>query len=253
MSMSYPLKVMKGLMTQLFSEIRSSKVSEMIVEQVKALIKQGQLQPGQKLPPEREFIQQLGVGRSSLREAINVLEALGYVEARKHKGIYVNSVSEPILNDSLRQILDEDRSTLPQLYELRKDIELAASQKAAERRSSDDLKRLSKCLDRMARDKAESKLALQDDLQFHLAIAQATHNFLRLHVLKNIFELSNTYIDVVRVKIIAHGADIPQIYNQHEAIFKSIEAKRPNAARVEMEAHLTWVETRIGELFHRPS
>ncbi len=236
-------------MAQLFSEIRSSKVSEMIVEQVKTLIKQGQLQPGQKLPPEREFTQQLGVGRSSLREAINVLEALGFVEARKHKGIFVSSVSEPILNEPLRQILDEDRSTLPQLYELRKDIELAAAQKAAERRDTEDLKRLSKYLDRMARDKAESRLALQDDLEFHLTITQATHNFLRLHVLKNIFELSNTYIDVVRIKIIEHGADIPQIYHQHEAIFKAIEAKRPAAARQEMETHLTWVETRIGELF----
>lgn len=240
-------------MTQLFSEIRSSKVSEMIVEQVKTLIKDGQLQPGQKLPPEKEFTQQLGVGRSSLREAINVLEALGYVQARKHKGIYVSSVSEPILNDPLRQILDEDRSTLPQLYDLRKDIELAASQKAAERRNTDDLKRLASCLDRMARDKAESKLALQDDLEFHLAIAQATRNFLRLHVLKNIFELSNSYIDLVRVKVIEFKTDIPQIYRQHETIFKSIESKRPLAARDAMEAHLTWVETRIGELFFQPS
>ena len=240
-------------MTQLFSEIRSSKVSEMIVEQVKTLIKDGQLQPGQKLPPEKEFTQQLGVGRSSLREAINVLEALGYVEARKHKGIYVSSVSEPIIKDPLRRILDEDRSTLPQLYDLRKDIELAASQKAAERRNTDDLKRLSSCLDRMARDKAESKLALQDDLEFHLAIAQSTRNFLRLHVLKNIFELSNSYIDLVRVKILEHTADIPLIYNQHEAIFKSIENKRPLAARDAMEAHLTWVETRISELFYQLS
>ena len=240
-------------MAQLFSEIRSSKVSEMIVEQVKTLIKDGQLQPGQKLPPEKEFTQQLGVGRSSLREAINVLEALGYVEARKHKGIYVRSVSEPILKDPLRRILDEDQSTLPHLYDLRKDIELAASQKAAERRNTDDLKRLSNCLGRMARDKAESKLALQDDLEFHLAIAQATRNFLRLHVLKNIFELSNNYIDLVRVKIIEHKADIPQIYGQHEAIFKSIEARRPIEARDAMEAHLTWVETRISELFYQLS
>ena len=240
-------------MAQLFSEIRSSKVSEQIVEQVKTLISEGHLQPGQKLPPEKEFTQQLGVGRSSLREAINVLEALGYVEARKHKGIYVSSVSEPILNEPLRQILDEDQSKLPHLYDLRKDIELAATQKAAERRNTDDLKRLSACLDRMARDKDENKLALQDDLQFHLAITQATHNFLRLHVLKNIFELSNAYIDLVRVKIIQDKADIPIIFSQHEAIFKAIEAKRPFEARDYMETHLTWVETRISELFIWPS
>jgi GntR family transcriptional repressor for pyruvate dehydrogenase complex len=238
-------------MAQLFSEIRPSKISEQIVEQVKMLIREGHLQPGQKLPPEKEFTQQLGVGRSSLREAINVLEALGYLEARKHKGVFVSSVSEPILNEPLHQILKEDQSKLPHLYDLRKDIELAASQKAAERRDSKDLKRLATCLNRMARDKEQHKLALQDDLQFHLAIAQATHNFLRLHVLKNIFEISNAYIDLVRVKIIGDDENIPEIYSQHEAIFKAIEAKRAHEARDYMETHLTWVETRISELFYR--
>ena len=238
-------------MAQLFSEIRPSKISEQIVEQVKMLIREGHLQPGQRLPPEKEFTQQLGVGRSSLREAINVLEALGYLEARKHKGVFVSSLSEPILNDPLRQILEEDQTKLPHLYDLRKDIELAASQKAAERRDSQDLKRLAACLNRMARDKEHHKLALQDDLQFHLAIAQATHNFLRLHVLKNIFEISNAYIDLVRVKIIGNEVNIPEIYSQHEAIFKAIEAKRALEARDYMETHLTWVETRISELFYR--
>ncbi len=80
-------------MKPFFNAIQQPKVSEQIVQQVLALIKGGKFSPGDKLPSERELIQLLNVGRSSLREAINVLETLGNIEVCKRKGIYVRSVS----------------------------------------------------------------------------------------------------------------------------------------------------------------
>jgi GntR family transcriptional repressor for pyruvate dehydrogenase complex len=232
-----------------FQEIHSAKISEQIVEQIKALIRDGHLMPGEKLPTEKALTSQLGVGRSSLREAINALEALGYVEARKHKGIFVRSVGDTLIDDPLRQMLEEDQDKLPHLYDLRMDIELAASQKAAENRDPGDLERLGACLKRMAEDKANQRLTLSDDIEFHLAIARATHNFLRVHILETIFDISNTYIDYIRTKIITDAKTIPVIYAQHEAIFRAIEARQPQAARDHMAAHLAWVEARIDEMF----
>ena len=105
-------------MKNIYTQIRPHKISEEIVNQIKSLIKDGKLQPGQKLPPERTLADLLGVGRSSLREAINILEALGFVEIRNRKGIFVRPVSSPIISDPLRQILEEDKSKLYELYEL---------------------------------------------------------------------------------------------------------------------------------------
>ncbi len=225
-----------------FKEIRQPKISERIVDQVVGLIKEGHIRPGEKLPSEKSFISQLGVGRSSLREAINILETLGYVEVRRRDGIYVRSVSSQRLADPWRQILDQDNSKLPQLYDLRKDIELAASYKAAEKRTTEDLQRIKTYLDNMGNALKNDMLTLDDDLNFHLAIAQATHNFLRLHILENIFELSNRYIDFVRVKVIQQASNLPIIYSQHEDIYLAIEEKKPNKARDRMLTHLAWVE-----------
>lgn len=228
-----------------FNEIRQPKISERIVDQVVGLIKDGHIRPGEKLPTEKEFINQLGVGRSSLREAIHMLETLGYVEVRKREGIYVRNVSSARLADPWRQILDEDHSKLPQLYDLRKDIELAASYKAAESRTEQDLKRIRTYLDNMASELEKGVLTLDDDLNFHLAIAQSTHNFLRLHILENIFELSNRYIDFVRVKVIQQVSNLPIIFSQHEDIFKAIEQGNPAQAQDRMMHHLCWVEHKI--------
>jgi len=235
-----------------FSAIRQPKISEQIVDQVIQLIKDSRIRPGEKLPSEKEFIEQLGVGRSSLREAINVLETLGYIENRKRKGLYIRSVTEPILTDPLERILEEDQSKLPHLYDLRKDIELAAAFKAANMRTADDLNRLKTYIDQMEVDLRQDKLTLSYDLEFHLGVAQATHNFLRLHILNKIFELSNRYIEYIRTEVSQDAANLPIIFDQHLAIYRTIEAGKAREARDCMAHHLSWVETMIDHLTLTP-
>ena len=88
-------------MKNIYRPIRQHKVTEEIVTQIKSLIKDGTLQPGEKLPSERMLCGLLGVGRSSLREALNILEALGFLEIKNRRGIFVHSVSLPLLCDPL--------------------------------------------------------------------------------------------------------------------------------------------------------
>ena len=75
-------------MENLFKAVHVDKVTDKIVDQLEDLIKEGKLAPGNRLPSERQLIDILGVGRSSLREALNKLEAMGYVEIKKRKGIF---------------------------------------------------------------------------------------------------------------------------------------------------------------------
>lgn len=227
----------------LYSEIKPHRIPDQIVRQVIALIKDNKLHPGEKLPPERNLAQLLGVGRSSLREAINTLETLGFVEIRKRKGIYVRTVSSSMMPDPLLAILTEDESKLHDLYELRKDIELAAAYKAAQLRTATELAKIGRYLKAMQTDSEASSLSLNDDLGFHMAIAEAAHNFLRVHIFKNIFDLYGHYIDLARHKLNQERANIATAVAQHTRIYDAVAQQDAKAARAAMDVHLTWVET----------
>ncbi|GBC61316.1 FadR family transcriptional regulator [Desulfonema ishimotonii] len=229
-------------MSDIYQKIRAMKVSEEIAEQIRTLIKEGKLRPGQKLPPERAFAQTLGVGRSSLREAMNTLATQGFIEIRKRQGIFVSNISDTLITDPLRQILKEDNSELPHLYELRKDIEMASAWLAAERRTPEDLIQIRQLLENMEQGVKNGAISLRDDLDFHLAIAHATRNFLRVHVLKNIFGLSGEFLGVVLGKLSRKPGNLPVICSHHRAIFEAIEARDKDQAREQMRTHLTWVE-----------
>lgn len=232
-------------MSARFNKIMPQKVSGEIVKQIKALIKNGELNPGEKLPTERQLADSLGVGRSSLREAINTLETLGFVEIKKRKGIFVRSVSASMLSNPIKQILDEDNTKVFQLYELRKDIELASAFIAAKTCTKDNIDSLAEQVKKMETDTKDLVLDLADDLKFHLTIAQATKNFFRAHILKSIFDLSNEYMQYVQERV-AHGKEnLEAIFNQHEKLFKAIEAKNQEEAKAAMSNHLSWVESNL--------
>jgi len=230
-----------------YKRIRPQKVTQEILVQIKTLIKNGKLQPGERLPPERTLCDVLGVGRSSVREALNMLQALGFLEIKNRKGVFVRSVSGPLAADPLRQILEEDRTKLIDLYELRKDIELASAYFAAKMRSDTDLANMRELLRRMKADAQNPRLMIRHDLAFHLAVAQAAGNFLRMHILKNIFDLTGDFIVVVADKFGREGRSSPAI-EFHEGVFRAIEKKDQQAARARMDEHLSWVEQTWKEL-----
>ncbi|NCO60333.1 MAG: hypothetical protein COZ70_08435 [Deltaproteobacteria bacterium CG_4_8_14_3_um_filter_51_11] len=229
-------------MEEIFRQLRPHKIPAEIVQQVKSLIKEGKLQPGQKLPPERALSDMLGVGRSSLREAVNILETLGFVETKTRKGIFVRSVSSASMPDPMRQILEEDNRTLYQLYELRKDIELASVFRAARLRTPADMEEILKSLVRMEGDAKAARLVLNADQDFHLAIARATQNFFRVHILKNIFDLAEDHMGLIVEKLIEEKAGVFAVLDQHERIYKAVQNQDPESARILMDDHLTWVE-----------
>lgn len=233
-------------MADLFTEIKPEKISEAIVAQLKGLIGDARLQPGEKLPPERVLAARLGVGRSSLREAINTLETLGFVEIRKRQGVFVSSVGSLLVPDPLRRIFQEDQAKLPKLYEVRKDIERAAAFQAASCRTAQDLERMQGILSQMQRGAETSNLDIADDTRFHLAVAQATHNFFRIHILKSIFDLANDYLSGVLDRLLLDPANAPVIFRQHQDIFEAIRLQDPERSQQRMNTHLEWVEAQWG-------
>jgi GntR family transcriptional repressor for pyruvate dehydrogenase complex len=234
-------------MNSFFKQIQPHSIPEEIVGQIKSLIKDGKLLPGDRLPSERNLAELLGVGRSSLREAISILETLGFVDAKNRKGIFVRSVSSPIITDPLRQLLEEDQSGLFQLYEIRRDIESASAHTCARLRTRTDLSAIKKPLTRMQNDLKRGHLSLIDDWDFHLSIARATQNFLRVHILKNVFSFAEDFMALVVRKLIEEKTSIALVVEQHTQIFEAIKNKDSDAARTHMYEHLTWVEDKWKE------
>lgn len=229
-------------MGTVFKKVKLQKISEEVACQIRDLVKDGKLAPGEKLPSERVFSEMLGVGRSSLREAINILETQGFVETRKRRGVYICSLGSSFISDPLRQILKEDTNKLLQLYEVRKDIELASAFAAAEHRTPGDIEKMYQILEKMEADAEKSMLVLYDDLEFHLAIARSGQNIFRNHILKNIFDISDGQLQNVMGIMIGEKIRIMGLLEQHQAIFTAIEQQNPSLARTAMATHLIWVE-----------
>ena len=92
----------------MFNSIKHTRISDEIANQIKTLISEGRLKPGDRLPPERELIKQLGVSRPSLREALNSLVAMGFLEVKQAKRTYVKSVTSGMMQDPLSLLIKAD-------------------------------------------------------------------------------------------------------------------------------------------------
>lgn len=233
------------MMSHPFSAIRQSKVSEDIVEQIKALIKDGKLKPGEKLPSERQLARILEVGRSSLREAINSLSMMGLVEVRRRKGIYVSTVSTPLITDPLRRLMESSPKTFADLYDIRIDIEVASAMAAAAHRTDEQLGAILERLEAMKQMNGDRLYVTDNDLGFHLTIADASDNFLRVHIIKEIFDLAHDHIDIALKKITAVQDNLDAIYNQHAEIYEAIANMDRSEAGAAMRSHLEWVKFRL--------
>lgn len=226
----------------IYQRVKTKTISEEIVEQIKTLIKESKIQPGEQLPPERKFAEMLGVGRPTLREALNHLEARGFLEIRKRQGVFVKNISTPLVSDTLHQIFREDRGMLPYLYEVRKDIEMAGASLAAQRRTDEDLAAIEFAICKMESDVAEGRVSISSDIGFHLSVARAAHNFLRVHILKHLFDISEEFLDSVLKELALESTNMPKVIQQHRRVWNAIKNKDQQGAHDEMQAHLTWVQ-----------
>jgi GntR family transcriptional regulator, transcriptional repressor for pyruvate dehydrogenase complex len=152
------------------------RVAEGIVAAIRSYLDENELQPGDKLPPERVFIERLGVSRSSLREALRVLSTTGLIDVRRGDGMYVAALPEG-WSGSSRALFDAtEENALVNLVETRLGIELAAMIAATQRASDEDLEQLQRFLDEQERQVADDPDYEWEPLGFELAVVEMTGN-----------------------------------------------------------------------------
>lgn len=239
-------------MKDVFQEVQVDKVSDKIAEQLENLIKDGKLVPGDKLPSERELINILGVGRSSLREALNKLHTLGYVEIVKRKGIFVKSIDSTIQLDPLRKMVTDDIHKIVQLYEVRRDLEQANAYTAALERTEQDLADIQASLGKFdSPAPGTPSFSWDHDQDFHCAVARATHNIFRIQVILNIFNFTKDFIQPIIEELMQYGNNPSIIAEQHAAIFEAIKNRQADDAKQKMGQHLSWTNRKFVEHFNR--
>ena len=174
-----------------FKTIQKSSTPEIIINEIIQHIKAGELKPGSKLPTERDMSQMFGVGRSSIREAIRALVLSGYLESSQGKGTFIRKalpVNDLTLSNLQHALAAEQ---IIELMELREILECNAVKLAAKRASSDDIRSMKEALEHMQDCKADFKKFYGPDFDFHVAIAEATHNKMICETMKQIIEKSH--------------------------------------------------------------
>ena len=189
---------------------------------------------GDRIPPERQLGQLLGVGRASLREALKALEIMGMIETRLGDGTYVCQRSEFMSRPLLWAITSSSETEVHELVEARKLIETEMAGLAAERATAEDLKQIGIHLDRMERVLDSPSEFLQSDIEFHLAVGQSAHNSILMNALHLIRNLLQEWIgSTLQIEGVA-----PKALEHHKAIFLAIAKKNRPAARDAMTSHL---------------
>jgi GntR family transcriptional repressor for pyruvate dehydrogenase complex len=212
---------------------KTTLTSDIYLQLLSHLIK-GVWTEGQRIPPERELGAQLGVGRTSLREALKALEIMGMIETRLGAGTYVCNRSEFLSRPLLWAIMGNDPTDARELIEARRFIESELVTLAASRATAENLKEIGHYLDQMKTHLGDP-VAFQDaDINFHLAVAKAAHNRILQNALQLIRNLMQQWISKA-----ATGEGVPAAaLEQHKHIFLAIAKRNSERARTAMSAHL---------------
>jgi GntR family transcriptional repressor for pyruvate dehydrogenase complex len=229
---------------------RRQRLSDSITEHVERLIVEGQLKPGDALPSERDLAKHLGVSRPSLREALLIMESRGLVQARRGGGFGVTDVTGPTITDPLVHLLQRHPSTIDDVLELRHGLECVAASFAAIRATDADASRLRQMSVAMRR-RRTTRDPLEDadlDVDFHMAVAEASHNVALVHVMRGIFNLMRSNMMRSREVLYRQPGNIALLDEQHAEIVKAIVARDQDAARAAANLHLSFIQASLREI-----
>jgi len=173
---------------KIFHPVRRSRLYEDIVRQIQDHIAAEHLQPGDRLPGERELADALSVSRASVREALRVLDYIGVVEVRSGDGTFVATTPPVPLDPSVYSLLSE-RTFLLDLVEARRIVEDGIAPLAARRATREDLEALETFLKHREQELAAGKHDVASDVGFHAMLAESTGNAVLVSLMRHLNEL----------------------------------------------------------------
>jgi GntR family transcriptional repressor for pyruvate dehydrogenase complex len=222
---------------------RGEGLPRQVVGEIRKNIIAGTWKPGSKLPPERELTVYFGVSRSVIREAISILMAFGLLRSRQGGGVYVCETIDDSIFESLAFILPANPHTLRELMTVRKALEGKAAELAAQAATQTDLEDIETAA-KGIRTAPTIPGKIQTGLEFHHAVARASHNHLLARLVTS---LSDLFVASHRVTLQSREAQLTAVQD-HREISRAIQNRDPGRARRTMEEHLDLTEKQLGSL-----
>ena len=224
----------------MFVPIQPKKMYEHVIDQIYKQILEGDLEKGDKLPPERELTDQLGLSRTSVREALRALEVLGIIQSQQGEGNFISGDIGESLIRPLASIFTLNGGTKKDVIELRLNMEILSARLAAERISPDELHQLEEILEQMKTGPDDELMFQLDDL-FHQTIASATGNYLILSLI-NLFDYITDTIVYAEKGVLPKTPELRwKIYMSHFNIYVALKKHNPDEAAYAMETHIRHV------------
>jgi GntR family transcriptional repressor for pyruvate dehydrogenase complex len=221
--------------------IKSTRIYEEIVRQVKQMISEGRLKSGDRLPPERDLAEKFVVSRTSVREALRVLESLGLIEIRPGEGTFIREMSVESLIEPLALVMASQREAIGELFEARRVLEPAIAALAAGRATPEEIHEMERILEDQAKEIAAGKTGLAQDAAFHAAIGTAAHN-------RAITRIAHAVMDLLtqsREESLNTPGRPTRSHQDHRRILQAIARRNGSAARQAMLDHLVAVEALV--------
>ncbi len=234
-----------------FKRIETKRKSTYAAEQIVEAIRRGRYKVGDKLPPEREIAEQMGVSRPSVREAISALQIAGILESRPGDGTYVVRVPQSLEEQYPALVLLEQSESLAEAFEARRALEESVVRLACEKATPEDLKRIGRELRDMARAAQAQNFDafMEANQRFHRAIAEATHNSLLLRALEPLLEVMRQRLPrELRGKYYREDArKFERTYEIHRRIFEALAARDAARAARAVRRHFDVLERDLNE------
>lgn len=231
------------------AQTRSMAISKRLEE----LILDGTLQPGDKVPSERQLAERLKVSRPLIRESLKELRGRGVIETRHGKGSFIIGMLDSKENETpLSRLYQHHPRLLYDLLEVREILEAEASQLAAERGNEKDFYKITKAYNAMNEAQQEEGgdliKAAHLDHAFHRAIYEASHNPVLVHTLQNLMQLMLNSVVASLTKLYHHNRQKQLIDKHHQQIYKAIIERKPETAKRVATEHIRNVRDRMMEI-----
>ncbi len=220
-----------------FEAVRRNRIYEEVARQIEKLVRE-KMKPGDMLPPERQLAETFGVSRSSVRDAIRTLELSGLVEARQGLGTVVRERSADAVLNPLTSVLVQKRKLVSELLDVRKMIEPPLARRAAVHATAEEVAEMEAVLRRQQEKMKGGELAIDEDAEFHYAIALASDNTVVLKVIDVLMDLLR---DTRERSLQVEGRPERSLAG-HQEILDAIKRRDQAGAEAAMCRHIEAVE-----------
>lgn len=230
---------------RMFKPIKHKRVYEEILEQIRQLVKEGHLKPGDRLMSERDMAERLEVSRASVREAFSALDMMGILESKPGEGTFIREVPQDSMVKPLALLFMLYQNSNQEVLEVRAVLEAGSASLAAARATREDLGKIKKELDAMEGDVQSGALGELPDARFHLAIAEASGNHVLLRLMNTVSDLIEETMRYSRQRLFVTEGNKELLLEQHKAIYHALAERNSDAAGEAMRTHLRFVRREI--------